>query len=159
MEVHLSRNLESLMLVRLIMKSIQLRGQATGKTSAASPSVFAPALKGLYSHNGLLYFTPSCATSPTPFDIDFITFKIVDKKVAKQTTCRSRCCFQFANYTTCVWGARKERTVFNSRKVSPSPDDKQLIVRRCTRRTAEDTNFVGRTKTQCAREINEPKVK
>ena len=44
-------------------------------------------LKGVYSHNGLLYFhTELRNKSNVPFDIDFITFKIVDKKVVKQTT-------------------------------------------------------------------------
>ena len=43
-------------------------------------------LKGLYTHNDLLYFhTQVKNSSNVPFDVDFITFKVVDKKVMKRT--------------------------------------------------------------------------
>ena len=43
-------------------------------------------LRGLYAHNGLLYFY-TCIDNDTnmPFAVDFVTFKVVDKKVAKRT--------------------------------------------------------------------------
>ena len=38
------------------------------------------------THNGLLYFhTEIKNQSNVPFDVDYITWKIVDKKVAKRT--------------------------------------------------------------------------
>ena len=38
-------------------------------------------LKGMYTHSDLLYFhTQVKNTSHVPFDVDFIIFKIVDKK-------------------------------------------------------------------------------
>jgi len=43
-------------------------------------------LKGLYVEKGLLYFhTELKNRSKTPFEIDFISFKIVDKKLLKKT--------------------------------------------------------------------------
>ena len=42
-------------------------------------------LKGIYSHNGLLYFHLQLKNSSNvSFDVDYVTFKIVDKKVAKR---------------------------------------------------------------------------
>lgn len=77
---------ESPMLVRLIMKSIHKEDKRTVKHIGSKSFGIQYLLKGLYSHNGLLYFhTELRNKSNVPFDIDFITFKIVDKKVAKQT--------------------------------------------------------------------------
>ena len=69
-------------------------------------------LRGLYTHNGLLYFhTQLCNTSHVPFDIDFITFKIVDKKVMKRTAIQEQVIFPLRayNYATVVAG-KKDRT-------------------------------------------------
>ena len=43
-------------------------------------------LRGLYAHNGLFYFyTRIDNDTNMPFAVDFVTFKVVDKKVAKRT--------------------------------------------------------------------------
>lgn len=43
-------------------------------------------LKGIYVHKDLLFFHISLANSShVPFDIDFVRFKVVDKKVARRT--------------------------------------------------------------------------
>lgn len=43
-------------------------------------------LKGIYVHKDLLFLHISLANSShVPFDIDFVRFKVVDKKVAKRT--------------------------------------------------------------------------
>ncbi len=48
-------------------------------------------LKGIYVHNGKFYFhTELHNKSNVPFQIDFMTFKIVDKKVAKRTVVQER---------------------------------------------------------------------
>lgn len=50
-------------------------------------------LKGLYTHNGLLYFhTDICNNTDMPYNVDFITFKVVDKKVAKLLPFRNASC-------------------------------------------------------------------
>ena len=87
-------------------------------------------LRGLYTHNGLLYFhTRLCNTSSVPFDVDFITFKIVDRKVAKRTAIQEQVLYPLRayNYTTHVAGHKEERTVFTLDKFT-IPDDKQLVV-------------------------------
>ena len=74
------------MLVRLIMKSIHKEDRRMVKHIGNKSFSIQYLLKRLYSHNRLLYFhTELRNKSNIPFDIDFITFKIVDKKVAKQT--------------------------------------------------------------------------
>ena len=41
-------------------------------------------LRGLYAHNGLFYFyTRIDNDTNMPFAVDFVTFKVVDKKVAE----------------------------------------------------------------------------
>ena len=64
-----------------------------------------------------------------PFDVDFITFKIVDKKVAKRTAMQEQVIFPLRayNYATCVAGKKDERTVFTFDKFT-IPDDKCLVV-------------------------------
>ena len=43
-------------------------------------------LRGRYTHNDLLYFhTQLRNETNVPFDVDFVTFKIVDKKIVKRT--------------------------------------------------------------------------
>ena len=48
-------------------------------------------LKGIYIHNGKYYFhTELRNKTNVPFEIDFINFKVVDKKVAKRTVVQER---------------------------------------------------------------------
>lgn len=48
-------------------------------------------LKGLYTHNGRFYFhTELRNRSAIPYSIDFITFTVVDKKVAKRTVAQEQ---------------------------------------------------------------------
>ncbi|UPZ16200.1 conjugative transposon protein TraN [Flavobacterium humidisoli] len=48
-------------------------------------------LKGIYIHNGKYYFHTALGNrTNVPFQIDFINFKVVDKKVAKRTVVQER---------------------------------------------------------------------
>ncbi len=48
-------------------------------------------LKGIYIHNGKYYFHTELSNSTNvPFRIDFVTFKVVDKKTAKRTVVQER---------------------------------------------------------------------
>ena len=79
---------ESPMLVRLIMKSIHKQNKREVKHIGCKRFGIQYLLKGIYTHNGLLYFhTEIKNQSNVPFDVDYITWKIVDKKVAKRTDC------------------------------------------------------------------------
>lgn len=87
-------------------------------------------LRGLYTHNGLLYFhTQIRNSSNVPFEVDFVTFKIVDKKVMKRTAIQENIIFPLRayNYATVVAGNKEERTVFAFDKFT-IPADKVLVV-------------------------------
>jgi conjugative transposon TraN protein len=64
-----------------------------------------------------------------PFDVDYITFKIVDKKVAKRTAIQEQVIMPLRahNNLTLIGGKRTERVVFTLPKFT-IPDDKQLII-------------------------------
>ena len=87
-------------------------------------------MKGLYSHGDLLYFhTEVKNSSNVPFDVDFLTFKIVDKKVVKRTAMQEQVIYPLRayNYVTRVDGKDSECTVFALPKFT-IPDDKKLVV-------------------------------
>ena len=67
--------------------------------------------------------------SNVPFDVDYITWKIVDKKVAKRTAVQEQIILPLRaqNYATLVPGKKSERTVFTMAKFT-IPDDKCLVV-------------------------------
>ncbi|MCG6190190.1 conjugative transposon protein TraN [Maribellus maritimus] len=87
-------------------------------------------LRGIFSHNGLLFLhTEIKNTSDIPFDIDFLVFKIVDKKVVKRTAIQETIIepVRAYNYLTSVNGKEGESTVFAFKKFT-IPDKKQLVV-------------------------------
>ncbi len=131
MEIYLSElGSESPLLVRLIMQSIHKQDKREVKHIGCKRFGIQYLLKGIYTHNGLLYFhTQIKNTSNVPFDVDFITFKIVDKKVAKRTAIQEQVIFPLRvhNYATRVAGKKDERTVFTMAKFT-IPDDKCLVV-------------------------------
>ena len=131
MEIYLSElGSESPLLVRLIMQSIHKQDKREVKHIGCKRFGIQYLLKGIYTHNGLLYFhTQIKNTSNVPFDVDFITFKIVDKKVAKRTAIQEQVIFPLRahNYATRVAGKTDERTVFTMAKFT-IPDDKCLVV-------------------------------
>ena len=131
MEIYLKElGNESPMLVRLIMKSIHRQNKREVKHIGCKRFGIQYILKGIYTHNGLLYFhTEIKNQSNVPFDVDYITWKIVDKKVAKRTAVQEQVILPLRaqNYVTCVPGKKKERTVFTMSKFT-IPDDKCLVV-------------------------------
>lgn len=87
-------------------------------------------LRGIFTHNGLLFLhTEIKNTSDIPFDIDFLVFKIVDKKVVKRTAIQETIIepVRDYNYLTSVKGKESESTVFAFQKFT-IPDKKQLVV-------------------------------
>ena len=153
---------ESPKLVHLISKAIHKDNKRHIKHIGSKAFGIQYLLKGLYSHNGLLYFhTELRNKSNVPFDIDFITFKIVDKKVAKQTAMQEQVLLPLRayNYITCVAGQKSGRTVFTLQKFT-IPDDKQLIVEMHEKNGGRHQSFIVENEDLVrAREINELKVK
>ena len=114
----------------LIMKSIHKQNKREVKHIGCKRFGIQYLLKGIYTHNGLLYFhTEIRNQSNVPFDVDYITWKIVDKKVAKRTAVQERIILPLRaqNYATLVPGKKSERTVFTMAKFT-IPDGKCLVV-------------------------------
>ena len=153
---------ESPMLVRLIMKSIYRQDRRTVKHIGCKRFGVQYLLKGIYTHGGLIYFhTEIRNQSHIPFDVDYMTWKIVDKKVAKRTAVQEQVVLPLRaqNYVTCVPGGKNERTVFAMSKFT-IPDDKQLIVEMHEKNGGRHQSFVVENEDLVrAREINELKVK
>ena len=121
---------ESPLLVKLIMQSIYKENDREIRHLGSKRFGIQYLLKGIYVHNDLLYFyTEIKNQSNVPFDVDYITFKIVDKKVAKRTAMKEQVLFPLRayNYAVRVAGKRSERTVFCLPKFT-IPDGKQLVV-------------------------------
>ena len=153
---------ESPMMVHLIMKSIYKNDRREINQIGSLSFGIQYLLKGIYTHNGLLYFyTQINNSSNVPFDLDFITFKIIDKKVMKRTAIQETVIFPIRafNYVTRVGGKSSERTVFVLDKFT-IPDDKEFVVElneknggRHQRFTVENSDIVK------AKLVNELKIK
>ena len=153
---------ESPMMVHLILKSIYKNDHREINQIGSMSFGIQYLLKGIYTHNGLLYFyTQINNSSNVPFDLDFITFKIVDKKVMKRTAIQETVIFPIRafNYVTSVGGKSSERTVFAMDKFT-IPEDKELVVElneknggRHQRFFVESSDIVG------ANVVNELKIK
>lgn len=131
MEIYLTElDNESPRLVRLIMKSVHERDKRRIRHIGCKRFGVQFLLKGLYSHGGLLYFhTQVKNTSHVPFDVDFVTFKIADKKLVKRTAMQEQVVYPLRayNYVTRVDGKKSECTVFALPKFT-IPDGKKLVV-------------------------------
>ena len=153
---------ESPMLVRLIMKSIHKQNKREVKHIGCKRFGIQYLLKGIYTHNGLLYFhTEIKNQSNVPFDVDYITWKIVDKKVAKRTAVQEQIILPLRaqNYATLVPGKKSERTVFTMAKFT-IPDDKCLVVELNEKNGGRHQSFVIENEDLVrANTINELSVK
>lgn len=163
MEVYLTElGSESPLLVRLIMKSIHKQDRREVKHIGCKRFGIQYILKGIYTHNGLLYFhTELKNASNVPFSVDFVTFKVVDKKVAKRTAIQEQVIVPLRafNYVTAVDGKSKERTVFTLPKFTLL-DDKQLVVEMNEQNGGRHQRFIlTNAELIRARVINELKVK
>jgi len=153
---------ESPLLVKLIMQSIYKNNDREIKHLGSKRFGIQHTLKGVYTHNGLLYFHLQLKNSSNvPFNIDFITFKIVDKKVAKRTAIQEQVIWPLRAYNNLmvIGGKRTERTIFTLPKFT-IPDDKMLVIElneqeggRHQRFTVDNADLVR------AKVINELKVK
>ncbi|MFH6991835.1 conjugative transposon protein TraN [Flavobacterium sp. FlaQc-48] len=78
-------------LTGLLLKTIYKNDKRTIKHIASKSFGIEFLLKGLYIHNGKYYFhTQLVNQTNVPFGIDFMTFKVVDKKTARRTAMQER---------------------------------------------------------------------
>ena len=153
---------ESPLLVRLIMQSIHQNNRREIKHIGSKRFGIQFTLKGIYTHNGLLYFhTQLKNASHVPFDVDYVTFKIIDKKVAKRTAIQEHVIapLRVYNHLMCAGGKKTERTVFTLPKFT-IPDDKHLVVELHEKDGGRHQSFtVENADLVRARVISELKVK
>ena len=87
-------------------------------------------LKGIYIHNGKYYFhTELRNKTNVPFQIDFVNFKVVDKKVAKRTVVQERPMIPLRTYKPLdeIGGKLTEQNVFLLDQFTIA-DDKVLLI-------------------------------
>lgn len=87
-------------------------------------------LKGIYVHNGKFYFhTELRNKSNVPFKIDFVNFKVVDKKVAKRTVVQEKPMNPLRIYKPLdeIGGNTVEQNVFLLDQFTMT-DDKVLVI-------------------------------
>ena len=153
---------ESPKLVQLINKSIHKENRRHVKHIGCKAFGIQYLLRGIYTHNGLLYFhTQIKNSSNVPFEVDFVTFKIVDKKVMKRTAIQEQVIFPLRayNYATVVAGNKEERTVFTLDKFT-IPADKVLVVELNEKSGGRHQSFTVESEDIVrAKVINELKVK
>ena len=131
-------------LVKLIMKSIYKQNKREIKHIGSKRFGVQFLLKFIHTNNGLLYFhTELKNTSNIVFDIDYVSFKIVDKKVIKRTAMQEQVLepLRAQNYVTVVHGKSSERTVFALEKFT-IPDDKQLVIEVAEKEGERHQSFV-----------------
>ena len=152
---------ESPVLVRLVMKSIWKENKRRVKHIGSKSFGIQFLLKGIYTHNGLLYFhTEIKNSSNVPFDVDYITWKIVDKNVAKRTAIQEQVIqpLRTQNLVLNVAGNSNERTVWTMDKFT-LPDDKCLVVELAEKNGGRHQSFtIENTDLVRARVISELKV-
>lgn len=144
-EIYLERlGSESPMLVKLIMKSIHKQNKREIKHIGSKRFGVQFLLKSIYANNGLLYFhTELKNTSNIPFDVDFVSFKVVDKKVIKRTAMQEQVLepLRAQNYVVVAPAKSSERTVFALEKFT-IPDDKQLLIEVAEKEGGRHQSFV-----------------
>ncbi|MDI9604854.1 MAG: conjugative transposon protein TraN [Bacteroidota bacterium] len=121
---------QSPVLVKLIMKTIWQNDRREVKHIGSKKFGIQFLLRGLYSHNGLLYFHLQMKNqSEMPYNIDFITFKVVDKKVAKRTAIQEQVLQPLRAYNDVIriGGLQTQRSIFALEQFT-LPDDKVLEV-------------------------------
>ncbi|MDR2628285.1 MAG: conjugative transposon protein TraN [Dysgonamonadaceae bacterium] len=121
---------ESPFLTKLIMETIHKNNRTKIKHIGSRNFGIKYLLKGIYSHNELLFFHFRLKnTSTVSFNVDYLTFRIVDKKVAKRTAIQEQVIVPLRSYNQImtVAGGKEERTVFVLPRFT-IPNDKQLII-------------------------------
>ncbi|MBF0761989.1 conjugative transposon protein TraN [Dysgonomonas mossii] len=163
MEIYLKElGSESPRIVYLINRSIYQNDKRIVKHIGSKRFGIQYLLKGIYSHNGLLYLHTQIKNSTNvSFDIDFIRFKIVDKKMVKQTAVQETVIYPLRayNFISQVGANQTERTVFTIDKIT-IPNDKQLVIELFEKNGGRNQTFVIENDDLIrAEQINELKIK
>ncbi|MBZ4036741.1 conjugative transposon protein TraN [Flavobacterium sp. 17A] len=124
----LGNNLPSL--AGLLLETIYKKDKRIVKHIGARSFGIQFILKGIYIHNGKYYFhTELRNKTNVPFEIDFINFKVVDKKVAKRTVVQEHPLTPLRTYKPLdgIAGKSTEQNVFLLDQFTIA-DDKVLLI-------------------------------
>jgi conjugative transposon TraN protein len=116
--------------VNLIMQSVYKNDRREIRHIGSKRFGIEYTLRGIYTNNGLLYFHLQLKNdSYVAFNVDFITFKIVDKKVARRTAMQEQVIMPLRAYNnlTVIGGRKTERMVYALPQFT-IPDDKTLVI-------------------------------
>lgn len=153
---------ESPILIKLMMQTIYQNDRRCIKHIGAQQFGMKFLLRGLYAHNGLLYFHTRMENGTNmPYSVDFITFKVVDKKMAKRTAIQEQVLQPLRAYHQVmqVRGMSSEHTVFALEQFSLA-EDKQLEVTLYERNGGRTLTFyVTAEDLQLAKKIDNLKLK
>ncbi|EJP27144.1 conjugative transposon TraN protein [Prevotella sp. MSX73] len=153
---------ESPVLVKLMMQTIYQNNRRTVKHIGTQLFGMKFLLRGLYAHNGLLYFHTRMENGTNmPYSVDFITFKVVDKKVAKRTAIQEQVLqpLRAWHQVMQVKGKDSEYSVFVLEQFALS-EDKQLEVTLYERNGGRTLTFyVGQEDLLLAKKIDNLKLK
>ena len=153
---------ESPVLVKLMMQTIYQNDKRAIKHIGAQQFGMKFLLRGLYAHNGLLYFHTRMENGTNmPYSVDFITFKVVDKKMAKRTAIQEQVLQPLRAYHQVmqVRGMSSEHAVFALEQFSLA-EDKQLEVTLYERNGGRTLTFyVTAEDLQLAKKIDNLKLK
>lgn len=117
-------------LAGLLLETIYKRDKRIVKHIASKSYGIQFLLKGIYVHNGKFYFhTELKNKSNVPFNIDFVNFKVVDKKVAKRTVVQEKAMNPLRMYKplTQIAGNSTDQNVFLLDQFTIT-DDKILVI-------------------------------
>ena len=153
---------ESPVLVKLMMQTVYQNDKRTIKHIGVQQFGMKFLLRGLFAHNGLLYFHTRMGNSTNmPYSVDFITFKVVDRKVAKRTAIQEQVLQPLRAYHQVmqVRGKDSEHSVFVLEQFALS-EDKQLEVTLYERNGGRTLTFyVTAEDLQLAKKIDNLKLK
>lgn len=122
--------IDSPSLANLLLETIYKKDKRIVKHIGAKNFGIQFILKGIYIHNGKYYFhTELRNRTNVPFQIDFINFKVVDKKVAKRTVVQERPMIPLRIYRPLdeIGGKTIEQNVFLLDQFTIA-DDKVLLI-------------------------------
>ena len=155
-------NKEPPRLVKLMMQTIYQNDIRSIKHIGARQFGMKFLLRGLYAHNGLLYFHTRMENGTNmPYSVDFITFKVVDKKMAKRTAIQEQLLQPLRAYHQVmqVRGMGSEHSVFALEQFSLA-EDKQLEVTLYERNGGRTLTFhITAEDLQLAKKIDNLKLK
>ncbi|MCL8537657.1 conjugative transposon protein TraN [Chryseobacterium gallinarum] len=117
-------------LVGLVMETLYKKDKKVVRHIGSKSFGIQFLLKGIYIHNGKYYFHTELRNhTHVPFDVDFINFKIVDKKIAKRTVIQETPVIPLRTYKNQdgVGGKSTDRNIFLLDRFTLASDKMLLI--------------------------------